>query len=250
MKCFIIVFCLSILKNIAYPADHAAEGFAWSEWSLSEVESGKLKVSSDSPQVDRAQWDRWIENVKALKWREKIREISINYCSISSRHLELLCEFKNVEFITLGHSIEGIEIGPESIQHLSKLKKLTVLSVSIHSIDDRYFERFGELQGLEVFAIEAPLRRFISEEGRKSWRPAELSDRALQFLSNIRSLKQARFYYPDPQTPEGTWNFTVQGLSYLRSVPSIEKFRFNDSEFTRVEDTAVFVYSVDSSVGR
>lgn len=250
MKIFIIVFCLTISKITTYSTDLTADDFPWSEWSLSEVENGILKVSSDSPQVDRAQWDRWIENVKALKWREKIREISVNYCKISSSHLELLCEFPNVEFITLGHSIEGVEIKPESIQHLSKLKKLTVLSVSIHSIDDRYFERFGELQGLEVFAVEAPLRSFISEEGRNSWRPAELSDRALQFLSNIRSLKQVRFYYPDPQTPEGTWNFTVQGLNYLRSMPLIENFRFNDSQFTREGDAAVFMYSVDSSVER
>lgn len=223
----------------------------WDPALIQDVKNdGRLVVSRSSPEASDEQWDTWIQNVSQLDWYLNVKELFIYQCRISEKDMEYLCSFPNIETVTLGHSIEGVLISPKAMPHLSKLKKLTELSLSIQGISDAHFETVSKLEKLRYLFIDYAAKNMISSLDLKFWKRGSVSDVALSHISKCDSLQVVEYWYPVEPDEGGETSFTIESLELLFTMKSLRVAVFNKIELSRSNDLGSFTINVLPSLRR
>ncbi len=204
-------------------------------WSLKEANFSKkytsLTLLRSSLSATATQWGIWQQNVKNHPHHFKVKNVLLSHCYISEKEMAYLCNFENIETLRLGNSIEGVLLSAKALSHISKLKKLKHLHLSIHGISDAHFEAISKNKSISSIVLEFPSVAMVHKDELKYWSKTNLSDAALAELAKMKSLEALNMNY-SPAKGHGKVKFTFESLKELLKLSSLSDLRIDPSVFS------------------
>lgn len=208
--------------------------------SFFSEKDGTIRFLGTKAQFSEIQWNQWKNNIPNLPFYSKVKSIFVNNCDISKNEIEYLSGFKNAESLTLGYSIEGVVISPESMVALTKLKKLTYVHISIHGLSDKHVAVLPMIPSLKCLIIEFPSSIGLSAQEHENWRPAKVTEIAAFEISKIKSLS-ILMIFNGPMPNDGDVMFTKRAFDELIRLPNLEELyisrnrTFKSGEYEKIE---------------
>lgn len=197
-----------------------------------------LVIIGSIPSFGPKQWEVWGKNVSLLPYHRKVTSVLLNHGSISGEFAEYLCNFENIEFLTLGISVEGILLSEEAFKVFAKMKRLKHLHIAIHGIDDNYFKNITLFNSLESLVIQFPDKLMIIENELHLWSKTYLSDLSLYEIAKIESLRSLEVFSFNAEYVEVAFSFPT--IERIINLPNIEKFHLATSNFSRTNGSFDF----------
>lgn len=193
-------------------------------------------------QVTESQWAMWRANVSNLPFHEEVEVLFLNRCHINVREMEYFSAFKNIESVTLGHSIEGVITSSTAMAILPTFENLNHLHISIHGLSDKHLLFLKKLPKLQYLTIEFPSKTMLSENQRmvQDWRAISLTENAAFEIAEVESLSSLMIFR-GPSPDNGRVEFTEEAINRLVTLPNLEELYisadkiFKSGEFEKIE---------------
>ena len=185
--------------------------------------------------MDDASWNHWKKNTAKIPHRDKVKAIFLNYGYISEVSLSYLCGFENVEFLTLGISIEGVTISSDTLKQLAGFRKLQYLTIAIHGLSGQHLNAISEGCGnLKELSIQFPSVHMITDDKpqMERWKAVSLDDGAVEEISKIKSLESIWINHT-PDESDGQVRFSEKALLTLIKMPKLKSLCIRSDNFTK-----------------
>jgi hypothetical protein len=189
-----------------------------------------LAIIGTIPEFRADQWKLWGENVKNLSYHKNVTSVLLNHGSVSRELAEYLCNFENIEDVTLGISVEGVIMSEETFKVFNKMKKLKHLHIAIHGITDQYFQNITDVISLESIIIQFPDKKMIPDRDLYLWSKTSLSDLSVREIAKMHNLRSISISSCDNEY--ANVNFSITSIEAILKLPNLRNFHMATSHLS------------------